>query len=78
MENELHTVNQNTLTNEHCLNPLNNIPKAEYGIVRSEEYVSEVQSFCDAVHDYCSESYGLAQIGMEGGQDIDGHAQPQL
>ena len=70
---------QNTLANEHCSNPLNNIPLAENEINRSEQYWNQlVHDGVSLVHDHCSESCGLAQIGMEGGQDIDGHAQPPL
>ena len=82
MENELY---QNTMTNSDCANPENNLPKAEYGINRSEQYLSELHSVCDAVHAHCSSSLGQAQVGEiveEGGQVFydheHGHDQHQL
>ena len=80
MENENY---QNTMPNDFSSNPENHHPKAANGVIRNEQYLDELHSFCDSVHGEIdnqqyvqTSSQGVIEQQIE--EEIYGHPQQEL
>ena len=55
----------NTMTNEFCLNSMNNDPKQEYNIVRDGLYLTELHSTLESVHTEINAYQSEAEIAQQ-------------
>ena len=80
MDNQLYeNMCSNTITNEFCLNSINNDPKQEYNIVRDGQYLTELHLTLDCVHNEINAYPSEAEIVQQREEMIyedPGHGNP--